>query len=366
MAPEAGEFNLIVVEVESARLADAAKAFGRAFGLDDTIATQICKSAPIIFAQKLTKQEVKAITPTLGDLSKTGMEFRVTARVAGKLPKVNWPVRPQFTAGGATGVNGLAFEWDNNAFVCPGCGESFLFRRLGKLQLAEPPAAVGSNGAEAAQAAAAPAMAARAAAPQPVKATVSAAETGESDEGFAEAALPAPRAVGVEGVAPLAGEGESLDLPEALADLKFPDDPAPEDPLLPDAEPLPAPEPLEELPGSDGGFAADAEPLAPTDPEPLAEAEPLAEPEAAPVEEEAPAEAGELYNVFLSKITDTSKRDKAAELIAKVKGCSTSEAKELTTRLVIPLAKNVSKNKAEDILNQFKKLKIFGRMTKVK
>ena len=364
MAPEAGEFNLIVVEVESARLADAAKAFGRAFSLDDTIATQICKSAPIIFAQKLTKQEVKAITPTLGDLSKTGMEFRVTARVAGKLPKVNWPVRPQFTAGGAAGVNGLAFEWDNNAFVCPGCGESFLFRRLGKLQLAEAPVVVGSNGAEAAQAAAAPAHAARAAAPQPVKATVSSAE---ADEGFAESALPAPRAVGVEGVAPLAGEGESLDLPEALDDLKFPDEPV-QDPLLPDAEPLQAPEPLEELSGSDGGFAADAEPLAPIEPEaePLAEAEPVAEPEAPPVEEEAPAEAGELYNVFLSKITDTSKRDKAAELIAKVKGCSTSEAKELTTRLVIPLAKNVSKNKAEDILNQFKKLKIFGRMTKVK
>ena len=73
-----------------------------------------------------------------------------------------------------------------------------------------------------------------------------------------------------------------------------------------------------------------------------------------------------VYNVFLSKITDTSKRDKAAELIAKVKGCSGSEAKELTTRLVIPLAKNVPKAKAEDILNQFKKLKIFGRMTKVK
>src|SRR5678810_885015 len=147
MASDAGEFNLIVVEVESARLTDAAKAFGKAFGLDETIATQICKSAPIIFATKLTKQEVKAITPTLGDLSKSGMEFRVTARVAGKLPKVNWPVRPQFTAGGAAGVNGLAFEWDNNAFVCPGCGESFLFRRLGKLQLAEPPVVVGSNGA---------------------------------------------------------------------------------------------------------------------------------------------------------------------------------------------------------------------------
>jgi ribosomal protein L7/L12 len=362
MASDAGEFSLIVVEVESARLTDAAKAFGQAFNLDDTIATQICKSAPIIFAQKLTKQEVKAITPTLGDLSKSGMEFRVTARVAGKLPKVNWPVRPQFTAGGSPAATGLAFEWDNNAFVCPGCGESFLFRRLGKLQLAEPPAAVGSNGAEAAQAAAAPAMASRSPAPQPVKSSV-----GASTMDFAEAALPAPRAVGVEGVAPLAGEGESLDLPEALDEIRAQVEPeaAPEEPLLPDPEPLPEPAPLEELPGSDGGFAEEAEPLAPAEPEVAAEP-PMAEPEAPPAEEETSEETGELYNVFLSKITDTSKRDKAAELISKVKGCSTSEAKELTTRLVIPLAKNVSKNKAEDILNQFKKLKIFGRMTKVK
>jgi hypothetical protein len=361
MAPEAGEFNLIVVEVESARIADAAKAFGRAFSLDDTIATQICKSAPIIFAQKLSKQEVKAITPVLGELSKNGMEFRVTARVAGKLPKVNWPVRPQFTSGGAPGVTGLAFEWDNNAFVCPGCGESFLFRRLGKLQLAEAPVVVGSNGAEAAQVAAAPALARSAAAPQPVKASVSAS----SDSGFAESALPAPRAVGVEGVAPLAGEGESLDLPEAVDEIKLADEPAPEAPMLPDAEPLPAAEPLEELPGSDGGFGSDAEPLAPTE-EPAAEPVEAPEAETAAPEEEVGGEPGELYNVFLSKITDTSKRDKAAELIAKVKGCSTGEAKELTTRLVIPLAKNVSKGKAEDILNQFKKLKIFGRMTKVK
>jgi hypothetical protein len=80
----------------------------------------------------------------------------------------------------------------------------------------------------------------------------------------------------------------------------------------------------------------------------------------------ATAATGELYNVFLSKITEVSKRDKAAELIAKIKGCSTNEAKELTTRLVIPLAKNVTKEQADDVLNQFKRLKIFGRMTKVK
>lgn len=365
MAPEAGDFNLIIVEVESGRIPEAVKAFSKAFSLDENIATKICSGAPINFAQKLTKQEVKAITPVLGELSKSGIEFRITSRLPEKLPKVNWPVRPQFTAGGAPAVSGLAFEWDNNAFVCPGCGESFLFRRMGKVKLVEPAAAVGSNGAEAAHAPA-PVVAARA--PQPVKAAVAAPSLGS----YEDSVRPAPRAVGVEGVSQLAGEGESLDLPETIEDMKsaLPSE-EPAEPMLADAEPLPAPEPLEELPGSDGGFGASAEPApmaeepALADPEPIA---PPAEPEAAPVaEEEAPAgDPGELYNVFLSKITDTSKRDKAAELIAKVKGCSTGEAKELTTRLVIPLAKNVSKAKAEDILNQFKKLKIFGRMTKVK
>jgi len=256
MAPEAGDFNLIVVEVESGKIPEAAKAFARAFNLDDGIANKICSSAPINFAQKLTKQEVKAITPVLGELSKSGIEFRITARLPEKLPKVNWPVRPQFTAGGAPAASGLAFEWDNNAFVCPGCGESFLFRRLGKVKLVEPPMVVGQNGAEAH---AAPAMA-RASAPQPVKASVS----GGSDLGsYEEAVRPAPRAVGVEGVAPLAGEGESLDLPETVDDLRNDlrsDEESLAEPALPDAEPLASAEPLEELAGPEGGLGGGDEP----------------------------------------------------------------------------------------------------------
>ena len=81
---------------------------------------------------------------------------------------------------------------------------------------------------------------------------------------------------------------------------------------------------------------------------------------------EAPPEGTELYNVFLSKINDKSKQDKAAELISKIKRCSLSEAKELTTRMIIPIAKNVTKEQAEGTLNDFKKIKVFGRMTKVK
>lgn len=341
---EAGDFNLIVASVDAAASPDVPKKFAAAFGLDETIAQQICKSAPIIFAQKLTKTEVKAISPVLADLSKGGIEFRVTARIAGKLPKVNWPVRPQFTAGGSAASAGQAFEWDNNAFVCPCCGETFLFRRLGKLQLAEAPAvAAPTNGSD-----------------------VSA----RRGSGVRQS-VPVPQFEGVEGIRPVAGEGESLDLPDVAPMEEAPaPEPEPESELLPEPEPIPAPEPepepvpLDDLPNAEplpeaGGNDFNVEALPDAAP-----AEEMASAETA-VEEAAPP-TGELYNVFLSKITDTSKRDKAAELIAKIKGCSGGEAKELTTRLVIPLAKNVAKEKAEDILNQFKKLKIFGRMTKVK
>lgn len=321
---EVGEFSLIVTEVDSTRLAETVASFAKAFSLDENIALQICKSAPIIFAQKLTKAEVKAVTPTLTQLSAQGMEFRITARVAGRIPKVNWPVRPQFTAGGSGGVNGLAFEWDNTAFVCPSCGETFLFRRLGKLQLAEPPAAPDSPAVE--------------------RAAIAEAE----DVGAAavpEPPVPPPQLEGVEGVQPLAGEGESLELPETMEQITL--------------DAASAEVPSEEAPAAE----AEAQEASPAEGAPAEETAGEEEPAA---EEEASPEGVDLYNVFLSKITDSSKRDKAAELIAKIKKCPLNEAKDLTARLVIPLAKNVPKEKAEDILNQFKKLKIFGRMTKVK
>ena len=320
---EVGEFSLIITEVDSGRVEEASRKFAEAFSLDEGIAHQICKSAPIIFAQKLTKGEVKAITSVLTQLSSQGMEFRVTARVAGRIPKVNWPVRPQFTAGGSAAVNGLAFEWDNNAFVCPSCGETFLFRRLGQLKLTEPPAAAASQSEHR-----------------------SSAELEMADEPSGP-----PQLEGVEGVQPLAGEGESLDLPDNMEQVTL------------DAESVesPAEEPVAEEAAPAGGGESDFSTEA-------AGAQEEIPPEAPPQEEEeeAPPAGAELYNVFLSKITDSSKRDKAAELISKVKKCQINEAKELTARLVIPLAKNVTKEKAEDILSQFKKLKIFGRMTKVK
>ncbi len=341
---EVGEFNLIITEVDAGRIGDAAGAFAKSFSLDETLSSQILKSAPIIFATKLTKSEVKAITPKLTELSNQGLEFRVTARVAGKVPKVNWPVRPQFTAAGSGGPNGLAFEWDNNAFVCPGCGETFLFRRLGQLKLAEAAAEVAAPVARAAV------VARPVPRPAPVAAPV-ADDMGLEDDIAAPEPFEEGSLEGVEGE-PLPGEGESLDLSEPAADVSEAGDGG--EVSLDDIPDAPAEDAL-----SDG-----VAPEPPGDEPSLSDSADEAQAAASPMQQA--AEGEEAFNVFLSKITDKTKQDKVAELIGKIKGCSASEAKELCSRLVIPIAKNVGKKQAEDILEQFKRIKIFGRMTKVK
>jgi hypothetical protein len=228
-APEEGDFALIVAEVDPAMLAEASESFAVAFRLDPTIAHQVLKSAPIVFARGLSRHEVKSVSPKLLELSKMGIEFRVTVRPTGKLPKLNWPVRPQFTAGdsGRPRVN-PAFDWEDSAFVCPSCNEAFVFRRVGQLPLGETPS-------------------------------------------------------------------EETPPPDAQA---------------------------------------------------------------------APGDPNDTYNVVLPKVADPAKVDKAAELIARYQGIPLDEAKALTNNTMISVARNVSRTDAQLILEEFKKFRIFGRMSK--
>ena len=222
---DSGDFSLVIVEVDSAMTGEAAESLAEAFHLDPSVAQQVLKSAPIVFVRGLTKHEVKSITRKLIDLSKMGIEFRVTARSTGKLPKLNWPVRPRFTAGGSGGPDVTpAFEWEDSAFVCPSCGEAFLFKRLGPLPLGPTPA-----------------------------------------------------------------EGE-VQAPES-------------------AEPS-------------------------------------------------------TYNVVLPGVADPAKAEKAAELIARYQGISLDEARGLTSNTLIAVARNVSRTDAQMILEEFKRYRLFGRMSR--
>ncbi len=351
-----GDFFLIIADVENGLDESVSREFASAFSLDPEIAGQILKSTPIVFAQNLNKKEVKAISPKLQELSEKGIEFRVTARTPKKTPKINWPVRPQFTAGGSASSNGLAFEWNNNAFICPGCNETFLFRRLGKLNFEQaavstpvPTQAVAAAPVQ--KAAPKKAVAQPVAQAAPVESDVDLSISDDMDGDLMEIVEDdAIEAVGEEDLLEISDdvgvadeveeiELEDIDLSSEVGDVG-----------AVDLE-------MEEISLDDETVTDESQPEGVISaPEETALGE--LEEEAVPV--------GDRYNVFLSKISDSAKRQKAAGLLSKVKGCSASEAKELATRLVIPLAKGVSKDQAEDVLGQFKKLKVFGRMTKVK
>jgi ribosomal protein L7/L12 len=71
----------------------------------------------------------------------------------------------------------------------------------------------------------------------------------------------------------------------------------------------------------------------------------------------------ETFNVFLSQITGEEKRAEAVKLISEIRKCPIDEARELVTRSMIPLLKDVPKSEAEVVLHRFRSIKVAGRMT---
>jgi hypothetical protein len=133
MAAESGDFNLVVLSVDSDRVSDAAGSLASAFSLEAPLAEQICRSAPVVLAEALTKAELKEISPVLADVSTSGVEFRVTCRPVHNLPKCSLPPGAKFSR--VSEPQEAGFHWNHSAFVCPCCGETFLFQRPAKITI---------------------------------------------------------------------------------------------------------------------------------------------------------------------------------------------------------------------------------------
>lgn len=69
------------------------------------------------------------------------------------------------------------------------------------------------------------------------------------------------------------------------------------------------------------------------------------------------------HGLVLSRISDPDKKERAAELIAEIKGCTLDDAARLTERTIIPVLKGVSRDVAEFHLDKFRRYKIAGRVT---
>lgn len=390
--PLPSEFSIVLACVSDSQTQRTMGEFSRAFGLEEKIAEQIIKSAPIVFLHRLTKDDVRTIKPKLLELSRLGLEFRITARPQPGIPKVNWPMQPRFaSAPDGSVVSSVSYEWDNTAFVCPSCGETFLFRRLGKTI-----AVVEASAANLEEPAAARDV----------------AERGEEEP--APAAKASRRARSTPKQQALPSEIESLDVdflaePTAATPGRRRSS-SPEIPVRHQVRDLSEeaqeiaepPEDLEALPITDEAPGATpdlAEPIEDMEIIPLDEA--LAEveevtvpakkpgkPTGAPVAREAqratgPRDSGlrrqaaagrrepepeeeedeRIASVFLTRIHSPEQREAAARMISDIRGVSLREAKELANRVVIPVLKDVTMEEAEACLERFKKIKCIGRVT---
>lgn len=126
---EAREFSVIAVRSEGKIDESAIEWFADTFSLDRENARQVLAVAPVVVQNGLTKSDVKTITTTLTELSRAGIEFRVTARSTRGLPRVSDP--------GGLGTP-PSFDMANRAFACPSCGEAFLFKAQSELPLGDP------------------------------------------------------------------------------------------------------------------------------------------------------------------------------------------------------------------------------------
>ncbi len=443
-------FDIILSSVDEAQTEALAPQLAKAFSLDPESAATILRSAPIVFLQGVAKPDVRTVKKHLLEISKSGAEFTITTQAAAELPRVIWAQRPKFgEAASGDLVHELRWDFGKNAFVCPGCGEAFLLRRIGPLAkrltaatAAQPAATAAKPSAPAAPAKAAPAAASSrqgrsAPVDEPLEAVVplesiEMLEKGSVEEGGEEALTPPPpaRKGGKPAPAPARGkappppkveEAEELVEVEEAEELEpaveLPADKLSEDIDLggedeeameveelatdsgeeveeleeaeeeeaEEAEELEDIEEVEEAPRAPArggrGVAASKEkekssvekaparsPARLTYPKPAAA-------KAAEEEEEEEKESGGgddegsddvQFSVFLSRIPTPDKQSQAAKLISEIRGVSVAEAKELASRMVIPVLKDVSQAEAEKCLEKFKKIKISGRMTKKK
>ncbi len=423
------EYNVILTFTPDVGVEEIAAEFARYFKFEQEVAEQILRSCPVVFLRRMSKGDIKAIKPSLLELSKLGVEFTISPRLPKNIPSIIWPFQPAFaaTAEGEV-VKAINFQWAGNAVVCPGCGETFVFRPIGKPSLKveetsvqaeapaapvdEAPAPVRTPPPEppktAAKPAQAPALARGKGLPPKRREEPKLPARGKDVPklGRRPAKVPEPEpepepeieltpieeveeieeVTEVEEVVALeepAAEVEEIAPLEEVVDLVEPDmEIVPLEELVEEPvkePPKPAPKKAKEPPVRQSPAAAKppaaipkqaaAAPKPEPEPEPESEPEPVAKAPSKGAKRGAAEDAasGEvLFSVFLNRIPSKEKQEQAAKILATVRECSIAEAREQVKKVIIPVVRDVNKEEADNCLKKFTEIDVTGKMTKKK
>ena len=343
MLPMPAHYTLVLRECTDAAKAHVAQFLGKAFSLKEATCQTIAGSAPIALLSDLSAQEAAVMQVVMAGLSRPGVTVQYSNEANPELPKIDWPRRP------------AVFKRDIADYIadfqmvlpCPDCSAShpivdILVARLtqawgdadsGKAYIpteasTRPPTGATMGGRQASQTFTGARM------PEITPFSNQTLPPAPPSPPTASAARAAPRS-------PLPSSTGSEDAIARLNEL-FPEEENPAgfipnnnditsilNRLLPDEESSSDRIPVRGTGQSSGRLSA------------------------VPVNG---------FSVFLAKIGDEQRRQKAVPLLAELARISTEDAEALSKKVIIPVLKGVTKDEAESAKQRFAKIGILARV----
>lgn len=316
-------------------------ALGRIFGVKEATSENIVQSAPIVLIDDLARSEAAALLLALRGIETAGGMVRVTTGAADELPRINWPRTPQILK---QDISRIVDEYRmqlSGSTTLLQLLETMLDERLGITRTA----ARSEAAAAVAEAMPDPTANLVPQAPTPAVATAG-PDTADHRQVFEESELGE--------ITPFANKSISSSSPAAAPNL-----------LAEDADILSR---MEEIFPDDGEIIPNnreitsiLDRLLPDDEKSPLQQEKLSSPSTSgthPVN----GSSGESFSVFLARISDDNRRQKAIPLLQDLAGLDEAAAQTLSKKVIIPVLKNVSKDAAEDAKHRFAEIGILARI----
>ena len=341
-------YAIVLRSCEAASLNTVTGLLGRAFSLKEATCSNILQSCPIVLVDGLTEEEAAACSLCLRTLEVAGAQLNYIPQDSEDLPKIDWPKKPSIFKQSLPALV-RAYDWGLNAG-----GSEFKLIDLLKARL---------TGAAADGYAPAPSAGTQ----QAQQTTASGRLTNVAEftganlpevTPFSNVALSDPAASPTPAAASKtfeeSGSNEIGDRMNELFGMDDDDELVPSsnevtnilDKILPDEEPGT---------GTITGLGAGPRTSAPaTGPIPNGA-------EVSGSNQILPSGTGN-FSLFLSKIPDAARREKAVPLIAELAKIEKEEAEKLAKKVIIPVLKAVAKEEAEAAKHRFAEIGILARI----
>jgi len=322
-------YSYILREVPEPARPAVAQLLGRIFNLKDTTCASITESAPIVLLTDLEQDEAAVLVVVLRGLQRSGAITQMMEGYPEDLSKIDWPRRPQIFR------RELADYIADFQFIPPGAGSSLLALCAGALPGAAPTAPI------------APPVA-----PPPAAPT------------FTKMALPEITPFGGAAILPPAPTTPPTRSQQRPTTDRVPAPPAPPAPKSETTSRLDELFPEDESSGfvpNNQDITSILNKLLPDEDGPSANSTSSSGRRAAvPTPSGGSGAMG--HAVFLAKIADEGRRQKAIPLIAELAKISTEEADALSKKVIIPVLKGATKEEAEAAKVSFAKIGILARV----